>query len=181
MKGDDFGAMECLHPSKIPGNRLSCWSSQAKLTQSKNAKVSIVTIYDLPTDYYDHEIHPKHKIEIGERLAHSIYSIAYDGKYYSAPYVENCTIDGKVAKLYIYGDGQLGYISESDVTGIEVIDGKGNIVPVTKEMISINNQDIIINAPCLIKAVQYNYHQTSKTGNLCDGNGMPLVPFKFER
>ncbi len=157
------------------------WVSQSKLAQSKNAKVSIVTIYDLPTEYFDHEIHPKHKIEIGERLAYSIYSTAYGGKYYTAPYIENCTIDGKVAKLYVYCADQLKYITESDVTGIEVIDGKGNTVPITKEMISINSQDIIINAPCLIKTVQYNYHQTSKTGNLCDGNGMPLVPFKFER
>jgi len=36
MNGEDFGAMECLPPSKIPGDRLSCWSSQAKLAQSKS-------------------------------------------------------------------------------------------------------------------------------------------------
>lgn len=175
-----FGACMCATYDyyKNDQERLpKLWDAQAQMLRSKNGKVSLVTTYDLPSDYVEHPAHPIHKREIGVRLADSMFECVYNGGRYSAPILTGCEKRGSSVVLTI--DGLDIRMADGDESGFYALDTKGTLVPISRDAITISGNTAVIELGD-VQAVKlkFNYNQTAKNGCICDSKGQHMVPFE---
>lgn len=125
-------------------------------------------------------IHPPYKIKVGERLAYWALAKTYNlkGFMYSGPVYKQCKLTkGKVEVDFDFGAD--GLVPENEpVTGFELVDREGQVVPASAEI--INGSSVVKvwneNVPNPVE-VRYCF-RNFKIGNLCNNAGLPAAPFK---
>jgi sialate O-acetylesterase len=125
-------------------------------------------------------IHPPYKIKVGERLAYWALAKTYNlqGFMYSGPVYKQCKLtEGKVEVDFDFGAD--GLVPENElVTGFELVDREGQIVPASAEI--VNGSSVVKvwneNVPNPVE-VRYCF-RNFKTGNLCNNAGLPATSFK---
>lgn len=160
------------------------WEAQAALFKSAEANVSLVTVYDLPLDYYEHPLHPKEKIEVGKRIALSVANSVYaENKCHSAPVISGAEKfeQGIVVNFDSVGDCLSFADGEREYSGFELVGTNGEITLVKTESITLDNNKIILNGDFSgTKTIRYNYNQLAQGGNIKNSIGFLLVSFSAE-
>ena len=150
------------------------WESQESILDYP--MTALIPIYDLPTDYADHPIHPIVKLPVGSRTALSMQALIEgkpslarapraisasrlsEGGILIQTQAENLVADGAVQGFEMAGRDGKFYAAEAELSE--------NLIFVT----CTNVQEPF--------EVRYNYHQTDREGNVTDGRFL-LLPFSM--
>jgi len=123
-----------------------------------------------------HDIHPRRKKEVGERLArlalHQTYGLDL---VYGGPLAEACQFSPQKAVVTFDTGG--APLQKADLTGFAAEDGVGQVVSVVASVRSENEVEIQI--PEGTRAVYYAWANNPKGANLKNSEGLPASTFRF--
>lgn len=157
------------------GQLPALWEAQAKSLKIPHTGMAVIT--DLVDNISD--IHPRNKLDVGNRLALWALAKTYDQKItYSGPLYKSMKVDGGRVRL-----------SFAHATGLKSRDGKplnefqiagadGRFVAATA---TIDGDSVIVSAEGVAepKSVRFGWHKVANP-NLINGAGLPASPFQTD-
>lgn len=153
------------------------WEAQVESLKIPGTGMAVVT--DLVDNIRD--IHPKNKIDVGNRLALWALAKNYGQKQlvYSGPLYKSMAVEGSKARLsFAHADGGLKSRDGKPLTEFQIAGADGKFVPAEATIdgatVVVQSKDVA--AP---KQVRFGWHNTSNP-NLMNAAGLPASPFQTD-
>jgi len=161
--------------SNFKSNATEDWAElreqQLKTLALRNTAMVVTIDIGNPDD-----VHPKDKVDVGQRLALAARAIAYDEDIsYSGPIFRQATPEGSAIRVW-FDHHAKGLMSKGgELTGFEVAGADGKFQPATAK---IDGNDVVASSPAVAEPVFVRYGwANSPECNLFNGEGLPASPF----
>jgi sialate O-acetylesterase len=141
---------------------------------------AMVVTTDLVDDVTD--IHPVRKREVGERLAACALARDYGkaDRPYRGPTYKKITPDGeKLVVTFVHADGGLKSRDGKPLSHFAVAGDDGDFVPADATISGSDSVTVSSARVAAPKFVRFGWSETA-TPNLCNGAGLPAVPFRTD-
>lgn len=152
------------------------WEAQAKSLKIADTGMAVIT--DLVDNIGD--IHPRNKLDVGNRLALWALAKTYDKKdvVYSGPLYKSMKIEGdKVHLSFAHAKG-LKSRDDKPLSEFQIAGADGKFVAATAR---IDGDSVIVSSDSVTapKHVRFGWHKVANP-NLVNGAGLPASPFQTD-
>jgi sialate O-acetylesterase len=158
-----------------PGELPALWEAQVATLKLPATGMAVTT--DLVDNIKD--IHPKNKLDVGERLARWALAKSYGKEdiVYSGPLYKSMAINGsKIAIEFAHTADGLKSRDGKPLNEFQIAGEDGKFVPATAE---VDGKSVVVHAEGVSapKHVRFGWHATSNP-NLVNSEGLPASPFQ---
>ncbi len=147
--------------------------------QSIIKNCGMISTNDLVEPFESHQIHPKNKKSVGERLAYMALNDTYGHKNVGCrgPEYKNMEIKGNQAMIY-FNNAENGFNRWNGFEGFEIAGADQKFYPATAGM---GRGCIVVSAPEVPEPVAVRYcFKNFQIGNLTNLHQLPAVPFRTD-
>ena len=140
----------------------------------------MVCTNDLVEEYEPYQIHPHKKFEVGQRLSTLALSKVYKVAGIEAQSPQFYSMEIKGDKAYLsFINLHNGFSRFQDIKGFEIAGADKKFYPATAQ---IEGSRVVVFSQNVENpvAVHYCFHDFA-LGNLCDGDNLPIIPFRTDK
>jgi sialate O-acetylesterase len=160
-----------------PGQLPALWEAQAK--SLKIPRTGMIVTTDLVDNIAD--IHPRNKLDVGNRLARWALAKTYGKKdvVYSGPLYKSMKVDGNSIRLeFAHTAGGLKSRDDAALSEFQIAGADGKFV---KAEAKVDGKSVVVSAAGIAepKNVRFGWHKIANP-NLVNSEGLPASPFQTD-
>ncbi len=149
--------------------------SQASIPNS-----AMIGTNDLVEVYERHNVHPRQKRKVGQRLSYLALNLTYGYKHLNCfgPQYKSMEINNREVTI-LFDHVEMGLCRNADIEGFEVAGENRVFHPATK--VEVHNDCVVVSSEAVSHpiAVRYCFHDF-QLGTLIGANELPVIPFRTD-